>query len=217
MGIVEAHKGMHEYTTTIAGLEGHGSRPAHAVNAVQYGSRYVSRLMELADELEASASEGSPYDPPGTTISVGSMHGGVAHNIVAGECVIQWEMRPVAEADAARVLDQMSAFEKQILEEMQSVTPNASIETKTEGAVGGLERDGRSRAVELLSQLLTDAQRTVAAFSTEAGLYQAAGISAAVCGPGSIDVAHQADEYVSLDQLEQCLSMMKGLGELLLD
>lgn len=213
MGIVEAHKGMHEYTTEITGLEGHGSKPAQAVNAVQYGTRYITRLMELAAELETVPPDNSPYDPPHTTISVGSIHGGVAHNIVAGECVIQWEMRPVLRSDANRVLDSISTFENQLREEMQSVSEAAQIETRTIGAVGGLERDQDSRAVELLSDLLDKPRRTTAAFGTEAGLYQSSGIPAAVCGPGSIDVAHQPDEHISLDQLEQCLTMMKRLGE----
>lgn len=217
MGIVVAHKGMHEYTTVITGLEGHGSQPDNAVNAVQFGTRYVTRLMELAADMKTKALPESPYDPPETTISVGSMHGGVAHNIVAGDCTIQWEMRPVVNNDATRVLDEMAAFEKRLLEEMQTTSPDVSITTITEGAVGGLEKDEDSRAVALISELLGDPERIVAPFSTEAGLYQAAGISAAVCGPGSIDVAHQPDEHISLDQLEQCLRMMKGLGEMLLD
>jgi acetylornithine deacetylase len=217
MGIVVAHKGMHEYTTVITGLEGHGSQPDNAVNAVQFGTRYVTRLMELAAEMKTKALPESPYDPPETTISIGSMHGGVAHNIVAGDCTIQWEMRPVVNDDATRVLDEMAAFEKRLQEEMQTVSPDVSITTVTEGGVGGLEKDEGSRAVALLSELLGDPQRIVAPFSTEAGLYQAAGIPSAVCGPGSIDVAHQPDEHISLDQLEQCLRMMKGLGELLLD
>ncbi len=217
MGIVEAHKGMHEYTTRITGLEGHGSKPSQAINAVQYGARYVSKLMEMTSELEQNPPDGSPYDPAHTTISVGSMHGGVAHNIVAGECVIQWEMRPVVKADATRVLDAIRTYEKQLQEEMQTISQAPRIETETIGAVGGLERDDASEAVELLTLLLDNPRRTVAAFGTEAGLYQAAGIPAAVCGPGSIDVAHQPDEYVSIDQLGQCLHMMKGLGEKLSD
>lgn len=213
MGIVEAHKGMHEYTTHITGLEGHGSKPAQAVNAVQYGARYIAKLMHLAAELERRPPDDSPYDPPHTTISVGSVHGGVAHNIVAGECAIQWEMRPVVRSDASYVLDEMAAHEKELQEEMQAVSESARIETTTVGAVGGLERSGTSPAIELLTELLDNPRRTTAAFGTEAGIYQAAGIPAAVCGPGSIDVAHQPDEHVSIDQLEQCLEMMKGLGE----
>lgn len=217
MKIVVAHKGMHEYTTVITGVEGHGSRPHHAVNAVHYGARYVSKLMELASQLVATAPEDSPYDPPQTTINVGSMHGGVAHNIVCGECTIEWEMRPIVDADAALVLDELGAYEKRLQEEMQEVSSNATIATTTLGAVGGLEKDDDSTAVRLVERLLPNPTRTFAAFGTEAGLYQAAGIPAVVCGPGSIDVAHQPDEHVSIDQLEQCLSMMKELGRALWD
>lgn len=217
MGIVVAHKGMHEYTTRLIGLEGHGSRPAAAVNAVEYGARYVTKLMEIADELEARARSDSAFDPPGTTISVGSVHGGMAHNIVAGECVIQWEMRPVARSDATYALDTVVAFEKQLREEMQLIAPEADIVRTNEGAVGGLEDDTDSHAFELLAGLLGDSERQVASYSTEAGLYQEAGISSVVCGPGSIGVAHQPDEYVGLDQLDRCLELMRAIAATLLD
>lgn len=215
MGIVVAHKGMHEYTTTLVGLEGHGSLPGHAVNAVQFGARFVARLMELDQELAERAPEASPFEPPHTTISVGSMHGGVAHNIVAGDCVIQWEMRPISETDVTYALDRVEELEKTLREQMQVVSSAASVDTITEGAVAGLEQAENSPAFDLVSSTLGVTEQQVAAFSTEAGLYQAAGIPAVVCGPGSIEVAHQPDEYISLEQLERCLTMMKGLGETL--
>ncbi len=217
MTIVVAHKGMHEYTTTLTGVEGHGSLPEHGVNAVQYGARYVSMLMDLAKSLEERAKPDSPFDPPHTTINVGSMRGGVAHNIVAGECVIQWEMRPVDDLDANYVLDRTSEFEKQITEEMQKVSASASVETVTNGAVGGLEYEVGGAALELVSRVVGDATTRVVAFGTEAGLYQRAGISSVVCGPGSIEVAHQPNEFISLDHLERCIHMMKGLAKTLLD
>lgn len=217
MGVVVAHKGMHEYTTTIVGLEGHGSLPEQGLNAVQFGARFVTELLEVADELEAAAGDGGLFDPPHTTINVGSMHGGVAHNMIAGDCVIQWEMRPVSSADATRALDRIASIEKGLREEMQRVSPNGSIETVTDGAVGGLEHEPRSIAAEVVGSVLEDDERRVVAFGTEAGLYQKAGISAVVCGPGSIEVAHQPNEYVSLEQLERCIAMMKGLAKTLSD
>lgn len=215
--IVVAHKGMHEYTTTLSGLEGHGSLPGHGVNAVQYGARFVTDLMAVAGELERRAPSNSPFDPPHTTINVGSMHGGTAHNIIAGECVIQWEMRPVSSDDATYALDRITAMEKRLLEEMQLVSPEASIETRTDGAVDGLSYEPSSPAVALVSKVLGDRNTHVVAFGTEAGLYQQAGIPAVVCGPGSIDVAHRANEYISLDEIERCIEMMKGLAKTLLD
>lgn len=217
MGVVVAHKGMHEYTTTLTGIEGHGSLPEQGVNAVQYGARFVTELLEVAADLEAGAPRDALFDPPHTTINVGSVHGGVAHNIIAGECVIQWEMRPVSSTDAALALGRITSIEKEVRAEMQRVSPEGSIETVTDGAVGGLDYDPNSLAAEIVGAVLGDAERRVVAFGTEAGLYQVAGISSVVCGPGSIEVAHQPNEYVSLEQLERCIEMMKGLAKTLLD
>lgn len=209
MEIVNAHKGCYEYTTTITGVEGHGSQPGHGVNAVQYGATFVSHLLDLAERLEAHPPVSSPYDPPHTTISTGVMQGGTARNVVAGECVIEWEMRPVTRSDARLVLDDLREFEDQLRRTMGS---EASITTVVEGEVDGLEAEP-SLAVSLMQDLLGAKAPGVVPFGTEAGLYQQAGIPAVVCGPGSINVAHQPDEFVSLEQLEACLEMMEGLGE----
>jgi len=179
------------------------------VNAVQYGARYIARLMELADELRKRSPAASSYVPPHTTISTGRIHGGSARNVVAGECVLEWEMRPVNRADATHVLESLQEFEAILGEEM---APQCNIVTVAEGEVDGLEDDPGSAAIVLMQELLdTDTVSTVP-FGTEAGLYQQAGITAVVCGPGSIDVAHQPDEYVGLDQLEACLEMIQNLG-----
>lgn len=210
MSIVAAHKGCYEYTTTITGVEGHASQPEQGINAVQVGARYITELMRLGEELRANPPENSPYDPPHTTISTGTVYGGSARNVVAGECVVEWEMRPVTGADARRVLESLREYETKLLEE---VGPNGGIATVSEGEVDGLESDPESAAVSLLRDLLGADDVSTVPFGTEAGLYQQAGISAVVCGPGSIDVAHQPDEYVSLEQLDDCLAMLEGLGE----
>jgi acetylornithine deacetylase len=217
MEIVVAHKGMHEYTTYITGLEGHGSRPAAAVNAVQFGSRFVTELMALAAELEEHAGGTGPFDPPESTINVGSMHGGVAHNVVAGECVIEWEMRPVSRADTTFAQQRIEACERRLEAEMRAISPDAAIATVSVGAADGLEYEPASPALELVRDLLPEAPTRTAAFSTEAGIYQAAGIPAVVCGPGSIDVAHQPDEWIGLDQVDACLTFLDGLVGVLAD
>lgn len=209
MGIVTAHKGCYEYTTTLTGVEGHGSQPDLGVNAVHHAARFVNRLLELSEEMKARAPEASPYDPPHTTISAGVIHGGSARNVLAGECVIEWEMRPVNSADARFALARIASFEEQMRSEMGA---NTSLETAPEGEVDGLEHDPESAALTLVRDLLGTEETSVVPFGTEAGLYQMAGIPAVVCGPGSIEVAHQPDEYLGLDQLEACLDMMEKLG-----
>ena len=209
MGIITAHKGCYEYTTKITGVEGHGSQPHLGVNAVQHGAMFITRLMELQEELKGRAPESSPYDPPHTTISAGTIRGGSARNVLAGECVIEWEMRPVSRTDASFVLEEIDEFVKRL----GLATGFEACVTSCEGEVDGLEDDPSSPAVRLMSELLATDETGVVPFGTEAGIYQMAGIPAVVCGPGSIEVAHQPDEYLSLVQLEACLEMMEGLGE----
>ena len=210
MGIVTAHKGCYEYTTTITGVEGHGSQPDLGVNAVHHGARFIARLMELGYEMKGRAPAASPYDPPHTTISAGTIHGGSARNVLAGECVIEWEMRPVNRADARFVVAEIDAFEEEL---RSTMGPDTSLTTVREGEVDGLENDPSSAALDLMRELLGTEKTGVVPFGTEAGLYQMAGIPAVVCGPGTIEVAHQPDEYVGLEQLEACLDMMERLGE----
>lgn len=209
--IIAAHKGCYEYTTTVTGRQGHGSMPARAVNAVEYGARYVSRLLELRSELAGSAPDDSPFDPPATTLSVGTMRGGTARNIVADTCTIEWEMRPVTGTDAARVRDAREAYERSLTDEMRRTDPDATVSTTAICEVNGLEPAPDSPALQLGRLLLDDPDTDVVSFGTEAGLFQQAGIPAIVCGPGSIDVAHQPDEFVSLDQLDACLDMLHRL------
>ena len=209
--IVAAHKGCYEYTTTISGRQGHGSTPQRAVNAVEYGARYVSRLLELRSELADSAPADSVFDPPGTTISVGMMRGGTARNVVADTCTIEWEMRPVTSDDATHVRHAREAFERGLTDEMRRTHPDASVSTTAVCEVGGLEPAPDSPALQLGRLLLDGPDEDVVSFGTEAGLFQQAGIPAIVCGPGSIDVAHQPDEFVSLAQLDGCLTMLHRL------
>jgi acetylornithine deacetylase len=215
MGIVGAHKGCYEHTTAIGGVEGHASAPEKAVSAVEFAVRYVARLMELRREFAANAPADSPFEPAGTTISVGTIEGGSARNVVAGACRFDWEVRTVDRRDADRVDAAVAALEADLLAEMRERDPTAAIATTTVGAVEGLEDVGGSPAVSLARELLADDRAPVQAvpFSTEAGLYQQAGIPAVVCGPGSIDVAHRPDEYVELDQLDRCLAFVDRLGD----
>lgn len=210
MGIITAHKGCYEYTTTITGVEGHGSQPDLGVNAVHHGARFVGRLLELGEKMKGRAPLGSPYDPPHTTISAGTISGGSARNVLAGECAIEWEMRPVNRADARFVLDEIRIFEEELRKDMG---PDAALLTVSEGEVDGLEHDPVSPALSLVRELLDTDETGVVPFGTEAGLYQMAGIPAVVCGPGAIEVAHQPNEHIGIDQLEACLGMMERLGQ----
>ena len=83
MRIIEGHKGCYEYSTHFQGLEGHGSTPDLGVNAVEFAVRYVSRLLDLREELKTMHPSNSRFEPPWTTLNVGALNGGSVHNVIA--------------------------------------------------------------------------------------------------------------------------------------
>lgn len=214
MRIIDGHKGCNEYTTRFNGLAGHGSLPDHGVNAVEYAVRYVNHLLGLKDALRARAPKDSPFDPPWTTVNVGSLVGGVAHNVIAPSAQVEWEMRPVQPDDAEFVHQSLKHYcETELLPKMQAVHPDAYITTDIIGEVVGLLPTDENEARRIVSELTGANSSDVVAFGTEAGLFQALGTDVVVCGPGSIEQAHKADEFIAVDQLTQCLDMLERLGD----
>ncbi|WP_343115900.1 acetylornithine deacetylase [Ostreiculturibacter nitratireducens] len=214
MRIIEGHKGCYEYSTHFTGLEGHGSAPDRGVNAVEYAVRYVARLLELREQLKERAPANSRFEPPWTTINTGALIGGVAHNVIPGKARIDWEMRPVQHGDADFVKSNLHDFcTHTLLPAMRAVSPDADIVTEVIGEVDGLIPADENEAKDILMELTGANGADTVAFGTEAGIFQSLGTSAVVCGPGSIEQAHKPDEYVSLDQLGQCLTMLERLGE----
>jgi acetylornithine deacetylase len=212
MGVIEGHKGCYEYTTMFTGLEGHCSMPERGVNSVEYAVRFISRLMEIGEELKGRAPADSPYEPPWSTIQTGRISGGIARNIIPRHCEVDWEMRPVNQADARYALDQIYHFvNNRLAPEMQATHADAHVVTHVIAEVGGLEPVPHSEALRIAKELTGAADVSVVSFGTEAGLFQQMGISTVVCGPGSINQAHKPDEYVTVDQLQRCLDMIEGL------
>lgn len=213
MRIIDGHKGCNEYTTRFNGLAGHGSLPDNGVNAVEYAVRYVNHLLGLKDALRDRAPAQSPFDPPWTTVNVGALVGGVAHNVIAPSAQVDWEMRPVQPGDAEFVKERLQHYcETELLPKMRAVHPGAYITTDVIGEVVGLMPTDENEARRIVSELTGANSCDVVAFGTEAGLFQAMGTDVVVCGPGSIEQAHKADEFIAVEQLAQCLGMLDRLG-----
>ena len=214
MKIIDAHKGCYEYTTYFKGLAGHSSTPHKGVSAVEYASRYVNKLIELREKLKERSPKDSIFDPPHSTLSIGGIFGGIAHNVIADKCHVNWETRPVVKEDAVFLNKELDKYANEVLlPKMKKVFPNSSIEKEIIGEIVGFDRDENSDACELISSLTGDNSRQVVSFGTEAGLFQEIGISTVVCGPGSIEQAHKIDEFIILDELKKCLKLLDGIKE----
>ena len=214
MKAVQAHKGCYEYSTHFTGLAGHGSAPDKGVNAVEYASRFINKLMELREELKKREPKNSIFTPPYTTLGIGRIKGGLARNVIADQCVVDWELRPVVLEDGEFVNKNMDTYVKDILlPEMKKVYPKADIKKEIIGEIIGFNKEEQSDAINLVCNLTGDNSREVVSFGTEAGLFQEIGISTVVCGPGSIEQAHSIDEYVSFDQLKKCLALLIQISD----
>jgi acetylornithine deacetylase len=212
MKIIDAHKGCYEYTTYFEGLAGHSSAPHKGVSAVEFAARYASKLIELRNELKKRAPKDSIFDPPFSTLQVGGIFGGIAHNVIADKCHINWETRPVVKEDGVFLNKKIDEYANDILlPEMKKVFSKSNIRKEIIGEVTGFDRVEKSEACELVSSLTGDNSREVVSFGTEAGLFQEIGMSTVVCGPGSIEQAHKVDEFIELNELKKCLKFLDGL------
>ncbi len=214
MKAVEAHKGCYEYSTHFTGLAGHGSNPDKGVNAIEYANLFISELMRLREELKKREPNNSIFIPPYSTLQIGRIKGGLARNVIADQCSVDWELRPVVPEDGEFVNKSIDTYVKNnLLPKMKKVYPKANIQKEIIGEIIGFTKEEKSDAVNLICNLTGDNSRETVAFGTEAGLFQEIGISTVVCGPGSVKQAHTIDEYVSFDQLKLCLKMLINLKE----
>ncbi len=214
MGVIDAHKGGRQSCTRFTGLAGHSSAPARGVNAVEFAVRYVSRLMEIRQQLISRAPEGSRFEPPYSTINVGQLHGGVANNVIPDHAAVHWDFRSVQASDIAFVDGKLEAYVRdELLPAMQAVHPNARIDTQTLAEIDGLVPVDNNKAREIVAALTGSNSVDAVAYGTEAGAFQQIGMDVVVCGPGSIEQAHKADEYVAVEQLSSCLHMLQALGQ----
>jgi acetylornithine deacetylase len=202
MQIATAQKGCSFFRTRIIGHEGHSSAPDRGVNAISAAAEIIAKIGRLHAEARSRARPGSGFDPPHTTLSVGTIAGGTAVNIIARECAFDWDLRTLPDEDAAALKALIDRFiATDLLPRMRAGYDGAAVETETIVAVPPLLAV-RGSPAEALARRLTGANTTTTvSFASEAGLYQQAGIPAIVCGPGSIEVAHKPDEFITRAEL----------------
>ena len=213
MQVANSQKSIATYVTTVHGHEAHSAKPALGANAIEHACDLVGELYRLDAHLARMGDPSGRYDPAQSTISVGTIHGGTARNILARQCAFHWEFRGlpgVVQNWAVSRLDDYAA--NHLLARLTRNAPEARIATITEIEIPGLAAEPDSPAESLAYRLSQTNQPIAVAFATEAGRFQQAGISTIVCGPGSIDQAHQPDEYIELSQVEAGIVFMRRLA-----
>lgn len=207
-----AHKGVYRYKCCVRGKEAHSSLTPHSVNAIEMAARVVGRVRDMAEDFEKNEPRFEGFDVPFSTSSVGQFHGGIADNVVPRDAEFRYEFRDLPTANAAQMQSQVVAYAKSLEPAMKKVAPAAGFEFETICEIPSFLGSKDDPVTRLAQELSGEKSTTLVAFGTEAGLFKNAGISTVVCGPGSIQQAHQPDEYVSLEQLARCEAFMQGLA-----
>lgn len=198
MQLALAHKGKTVFRAKCCGEEGHSALAPKFVNAIHVASKLVESLQHVQNVLRMQGHQDPGYDIPYSTVHVGKIAGGTALNIVPNMCVVDYEIRHLAQ-------DNSQAIQNQIIAGIEQEF-NQHIDIEEVNQYPGLKTSSTIEAVQFIQKLLPD-DTTVGniSFGTEGGLFQGVlNCPVVVCGPGDIAVAHKPNEYVAIEQLNQC-------------
>ncbi|GAB5099939.1 acetylornithine deacetylase [Caballeronia sp. GAFFF2] len=202
---VIAHKGINAFRCCVRGFAAHSSLTPKGLNSIEYAARLICFIRDVADEFRAKGPFDEFYDVPFTTAQTSTIKGGNALNTVPAECTFDFEFRNLPTIDPDPIFRRIEAFARDtLLPKMQKEHENAAIEFSKIAAAPGLDATEQAAITQLVRALTENQEKRKVAYGTEAGLFAIAGVPSIVCGPGNIEQAHKANEYVSLDQLVAC-------------
>jgi len=212
MQVADAHKSVATYRTCVTGHEAHSSKPWLGISAVHVACELVAALERIGRELEADRDPHGRFAPAFSTVHVGIIQGGTARNIMARQCEFFWEFRGLPHAPQNQALEKFEAVCAALAAERFGKFPNAKIETFVEIEAPGLRAEPDSPATTL-ALAAAQANHTIAVpYATEAGQFQRGGVPSVICGPGSIDQAHQPDEFIEIAQLQAGVAFLRRLA-----
>jgi len=212
MQLVNRHKGVYAWRTRVTGRDGHSSATHRGVNAIAAAAEIIGWLQRQVEAWRRDGPFDDSFDPPYSTSNVGLIGGGTAINIIARECVFEWEIRPIPGVDAEETAARLRQFiDSDLLPRLRAVAPESRVDSESICAAPPLRPEADSPAEALVRHLTGANQAVGVAYGTEGGLFQAAEISTVVCGPGSIQQAHQPNEFIALEQLQACDVFLRRL------
>ena len=210
--VATGHKGKIAARAKCIGCAGHSALAPFAVNALYLANDFITKLRKVQETLRLGATQDHDYDVPYTTLHVGRIKGGGALNIVPHLCELDFEIRNLAQDDAAEILNNLTQAAKSIALEAQNIASEANIEIEVFNTYPGLDTASNEPVVGFVKSL-TGANSTIkVAYGTEGGLFdQRLGVPTVVCGPGDMAQGHKPDEFITETQLSACDAMLDNL------
>lgn len=214
---VSANKGIRCFNASAKGHGCHSSAPDKGVNAIRFNSKLLGYVYRIGEELQKAGIQDIRFDPPYSTVNVGTIHGGSAINVVADECVFSFETRPVPGDTGEYLVEQLIRAQEKVkacfakVAKEEGLSLNLGLEEYV--SVPAFAGDETHIGSRFLVNLLDDKNVIVAPFCTEAGVFQNAGWNTIVCGPGSIDQAHKPDEFITVDQATRGAQLISRVAQ----
>lgn len=205
------HKGKLALRTHCHGRAAHSACPDRGVNAIHLATDLIARIRERQSDIACSGTRDPGYDVPYTTLHVGVIHGGTVLNIVPEHCEFEFEIRNLPSDDANGLVEDIRSDASEVVRAI-GADHDVTIGMEITNEYPPLETADDAEVVELAAQLTGQRERIKVGFGTEGGLFSGRlGIPTVVCGPGSIEQAHQADEFIDTEQMRRCDAMMDAL------
>jgi acetylornithine deacetylase len=212
LDVVIGHKSKRSFVVKLRGRNCHSSLAPQGVNAVEFGARIISKVRDIAERLANVGPRDSLYDIPFSTAHTGFFHGGTVLNLVAEESHFEFEFRTIAGDDLEALTDEVTSYARDTIEpQMKAVDPKTGIDIHIRSSIPGLDTDAEADVIALAKKLAGRNAHSKVAYCTEAGLFQEAGVPSVVIGPGSIDQAHKADEFITVGEIEKCCAFLDKL------
>lgn len=214
MKVVSAHKGVTGVSIDIIGKEAHSSQTHLGVSSVMVAGKIINFINDLNAEINSSSKKDVSFQPPNTTLTVNTIQGGTALNILAGKCKLSLDIRSLPGEDAKFYIDKIKNFcDYNILPKIKKISNDCKININTIASTPSLRSDEKSQAETLCRNLTGDNQIRSVSFAAEAGQFQEAGMETVICGPGSIEQAHKPNEFIHEEQLDLCNRFLLKLIE----
>lgn len=203
MEVVIGHKGKCSHEVEVNGLPCHSGQAPLGVNAINYASKLISFITDMAKEKSNIGPFDYDYEIPYSTLHTGIISGGSVINIVPEFCNFEFEVRHIKEDKPNDLINEIKAYANEyLIPEMHKISKKTGISFNEKTSYPGMSIDKNSELVKFTKELLNDEKHKKVIFGTEGGLFQEKlNIPTVVCGPGNIDQAHKADEYISFEQL----------------
>ena len=214
MEAVGGHKGIATFRVKVRGHEAHSSLTHLGASAVMEAVRLMEALAALGERLERDADAGSPFTPRGASLTIGVVKGGTASNILARDCEFVFDLRSPPGVEPMQVLQPFFEQAAAMDAALKTRFPEAGVLVEPRSDTPAMRPEAEGPAERLARRLAGDnGPARVVSYAAEAGQFQRAGFSTVICGPGSIEQAHQPDEYLEVSQLERGALFMARLAE----